>query len=228
MIASTTYRNIGKVKSEILFFTFLICTTLAFSQPNSVTEEDVIKQANELFSNEDYQGALPLYAQLVSVHPAEAEYNYRFGVCTLFGDRHDKKKPIRYLSNAAKSMKDDQMLVYYLGLAYHQNEEYATAMRHFNMYLAKLSPNSTERASILEKVYACLNGLNLSHKRLIADVVSESEFQKDNFHRAYRADQLDGSLVIKPEIFQTSKEKKHGELSFVYMSEPRCALLCWL
>ncbi len=224
MISNATYRNLGKVKSEILFFIFLICSTLVFSQPTNVTEEDVIKQANELFSNDDYQGALPLYAQLVSVHPAEAEYNYRFGVCTLFGDRHDKKKPIRYLTNASKSMKDDQMLVYYLGLAYHQNEEYATAMRHFNMYLAKLSPNSSERANILEKINACLNGLNLSHKRLIAEIVSKSEFQKDNFHRAYRADQFDGSLVLKPEIFQTSKEKKRGELSFVYLSEPRDVL----
>lgn len=85
MISNITYRNLGKVKSEILFFTFLIFTTLAFSQPADVTEKDVIKQANELFSNDDYQGALPLYAQLVSVHPADAEYNYRFGVCTLFG-----------------------------------------------------------------------------------------------------------------------------------------------
>lgn len=224
MTFNTTYRNLGKVKSEILFFTFLLCTALVFSQPANVTEEDVIKQANELFSKDDYQGALPLYAQLVSVHPAEAEYNYRFGVCTLFGDRHDKKKPIRYLTNASKSMKDNQMLVYYLGLAYHQNEEYATAMRYFNMYLAKLSPNSSERATILEKVNACLNGLNLSHKRLISEIVSKSEFQKDNFHRAYRADQFDGSLVIKPEIFQTSKEKKRAELSFVYMSEPRDVL----
>ncbi len=216
-----TYWNLKKVKSVILFFTFFICTILAFSQQANVTEDDIIKQANELFSEEDYQGALPLYAQLVSVHPAEPEYNYRFGVCTLFGDRQDKKKPIRYLTNASKSMKDNQMLVYYLGLAYHQNEEYASAMRYFNMYLAKLSPGSSERAKILEKVNVCLNGLNLSHKRLISEILSKSEFQKDNFHRAYRADQFDGSLVIKPEIFQTNKEKKRAELSFVYISEPR-------
>jgi len=221
MNLKSTYWNLKKVKSGIVFFAFFICTALAFSQQANVTEDDIIKQANELFSEEDYQGALPLYAQLVSVHPAEPEYNYRFGVCTLFGDRHDKKKPIRYLTNASKSMKDNQMLVYYLGLAYHQNEEYATAMRYFNMYLAKLSPNSSERANILEKINVCLNGLNLSHKRLISEVVSKSEFQKDNFHRAYRADQLDGLLVIKPEIFQTNKEKKRAELSFVYISEPR-------
>lgn len=216
-----TYWNLKKVKSVILFFTFFICTILAFSQQANVTEDDIIKQANELFSEEDYQGALPLYAQLVSVHPAEPEYNYRFGVCTLFGDRHDKKKPIRYLTNASKSMKDNQKLIYYLGLAYHQNEEYASAMRYFNMYLAKLSPGSSERANILEKVNICLNGLNLSHKRLISEILSKSEFQKDNFHRAYRADEFNGSLVIKPEIFQTNKEKKRGELSFVYISEPR-------
>ena len=224
MNLKTTYWNLKKTKNGILFFVFFISTILAFSQPANMTEEDVIKQANEMFSKKDYQGALPLYAQLVSVHPAEPEYNYRFGVCTLFGDRHDKKKPIRYLNNASKSMKDNQKLIYYLGLAYHQNEEYATAMRYFNMYLAKLSPGSSERESILEKVNICLNGLNLSHKRLISEIISKSEFKKDNFYRAYRADEFDGSVVIKPEVFQTNKEKKRGELSFVYISEPRDVL----
>ena len=50
---------------------------------------------------------------------------------------------------------------------------------------------------------------------------AKNEFQKDNFHRAYRADELDGDLILKPDNFMTPSEKSAGENSFVYVSEPR-------
>ena len=75
-------------------------------------------------------------------------------------------------------------------------------MKYYNLYLAKLAPNSPERAKILEKVNACVNGLTLEHKHLISEVISKTEFQKDNFHRAYNAEDLNGALVIKPDMFK--------------------------
>jgi hypothetical protein len=121
-------------------------------------------------------------------------------------------------------MTDNQELFYNLGLAFHQNQEFANAMKYYNLYLARLAPNSPERPKILEKVNACLNGLTLEHKHLIAEVVSKTEFQKDNFYRAYKAEDLNGTLVIKPDMFKTGKEKKSGEQSFVFISEPRNVL----
>jgi len=193
---------------------------MTFSQQTGLTEKDIISNAQSLFDKKDYQAAMPLYAQLVSVHPDDPQFNYRFGVCTLFGDRKDKKKPIRYLNNAVQTIKDNQELYYYLGMAYHQNQEFANAMKYFNLYLAKLSSNAPERASVLEKVNACLNGLNLSNKNLVSEIVSTSKFQKDNFHRAYEAQDFNGSLMIKPEIFVSDKERKSGENSFVYLIQP--------
>ncbi|MCD4681936.1 MAG: hypothetical protein K8R86_01525, partial [Bacteroidales bacterium] len=222
---SNVYNKILKVFKPALLLVFIIISSqLVFSQKSDLTENDVIKQAEKLFDAKDYQGAIPLYAQLVSVHPDEPLYNYRFGVCTLFGDRKDKKKPIRYLSYAALSMTNNRELFYNLGLAFHQNQEFANAMKYYNLYLAKLAPNAPERAKILEKVNACVNGLTLEHKHLISEVISKSEFQKDNFHRAYNAEDLNGALVIKPDMFKTSKEKKSGEQSFVFISEPRTVL----
>ncbi|MBM3436505.1 MAG: hypothetical protein FJY07_09860, partial [Bacteroidetes bacterium] len=181
--------------------------------------------AKTLFEKKDYQNALPLYAQLVSVHPENAEYNFCLGVCTLFGDRKDKKKPIRYLNNAAPSMKDNAELNYYLGLAYHQNQEFANAMKYYNLYLSKLTSGAPERALILEKINACLNGLNLIDKNLVSEQISKSNFQKDNFHRGYAAEDLPGSLVIKPDLFQSEKDKKSGEINFVFITQPDNVLL---
>jgi len=222
---SNVFNKILKVfKPVLLLVLIFFLTQLIYGQQSDLTEQDIIKQAEKLFDAKDYQGAIPLYAQLVSVHPDEPLYNYRFGVCTLFGDRKDKKKPIRYLSYAALSMTDNPELFYNLGLAFHQNQEFANAMKYYNLYLAKLAPNAPERAKILEKVNACVNGLTLEHKHLISEIISKSEFQKDNFHRAYKSEDLNGSLVIKPDMFKSGKEKKSGEQSFVFISEPRTVL----
>jgi hypothetical protein len=224
MITRSTTVGIRILRLAIILSILITASFNSFSQQQNLTEDDVITKAKSLFEKKDYQAALPLYAQLVSVHPENADYNFYLGVCTLFGDRKDKKKPIRYLNNAAPSMKDNSELNYYLGLAYHQNQEFANAMKFYNQYLSKLSSGSSERPLILEKINACLNGLNLIDKNLISEIVSSSKFQKDNFHRAYIADDLPGSLVLKPEIFQTDKDKKSGENSYVLLTQSASVL----
>jgi Flp pilus assembly protein TadD len=225
-ISPTTSKNRREMLTSALRHTLTILSllfllTVGYSQNSGLTEEDIIANAQNYFDKENYQEALPLFAQLVSVHPENPEYNYKFGVCTLYGDRSDRRRPIRYLTIALRSIKDDPQLHYHLGIAYYQNQEFADAMKYLNLYLAKLGSDSPERPVILEKVNACLNGMNLEHKNVISDIISTSEFNMDNFHRAYRADEFSGMLILKPEMFLTSKEKKSGENSFVYISDPR-------
>lgn len=206
------------LKGLVLILLFSALNLIA--QESVITENDVIKNADALYAKEDYQGALPLYAQLVSLHSEDPQFNYRFGVCTLFGDRKDKKKPIKYLNTAFQTMKDDKELLYFLGLAYHQNQEWSNAMKFYNLYLAKLTPNAPDRAVVLEKVNSCLNGLTLADKNLISEVVSTSKFQFSNFHRAYAAQDFIGSLMLKPDIFISESERKTGSTSFVYLVHP--------
>ena len=129
------------VRAIILFFLLYAAIAAVQGQESNMTEEDLIRNAQTLFEKQNWSEALPLYAQLVSVHPEKPEYNYKFGVCTLMGDRSDKRRPIRYLTIAYRSMANDPELMYYLGLAYYHNEEFANAMKFFNLYLAKLDAN---------------------------------------------------------------------------------------
>lgn len=211
-------------KNIILCFSLIFAISAIQGQGQNQSEADVLARAEVLYAQNNWQEAMPLYAQLVSVNPEKPEYNYKFGVCTLLGDRSNRRRPIRYLGNAYKTMSASPEINYYLGLAYYQNEEFANAMKYLNIYLGKLDPTSPERAEILEKVNACLNGMNLEHNNHIAEIIEKSEFQKDNFHRAYRADDFEGMLIIKPENFISSQEKNSGNNSYVYISEPRGTL----
>jgi Tfp pilus assembly protein PilF len=214
----------SSIRNRLILFFVLSSYIACYGQGSGLTGEDVIRKAQTLYDQQEYKEAMPLFAQLVSIHPSNPEYNYKFGVCALFGDRSDRRQPIRYLNNALKTKGDDPGLSYHLGLAYYQNQEFSNAMRFFNLYLGKLGPDSRERPPILEKINACLNGLNLEHTNGIDEIISKSEFKTDNFHRAYRADDFNGMLVLKPENFVTPYEKKAGQNSFVFIAEPRNVL----
>ena len=84
------------------------------------TEQQLAKEANELFTSGDFLKAYPLYSQLVSLYPQNADYSYRFGACAIYSDP-DKAKAIQFLNSAAKRNVDDAMVYYYLGKAYHLN-----------------------------------------------------------------------------------------------------------
>ena len=88
------------LKSVLICFV-LVCSFSGFSQ-TAKNEDDLKKQAEKLFENEEYNFAYKLYAQLVSNYPKDPEYNYRLGVCMLYTEP-DKKKPFSYLKIATNT-----------------------------------------------------------------------------------------------------------------------------
>src|ERR1051326_423310 len=75
----------------------------SFSQNVFNSEDDLKKQANKLFEEEEYAKAYPLYSQLLSLYTKDPQYNFRFGACLLYAT-NDKEKAIPYLEFAAKQI----------------------------------------------------------------------------------------------------------------------------
>ncbi len=97
----------------ILFGIFL--TALAAAQGG---DQQVRSKADGLFEQKNYVEALPLYSQLVSLHPTDRVLNYRFGTCLLFGGT-DKDKAIGHLKFAVQDPAIPADAWYWLGRAYH-------------------------------------------------------------------------------------------------------------
>ena len=106
--------RISKMRLSYLFICMAIfqCTH-GYSQIKD--EEDLKKQAEKYFEDEDYNLAYKLFAQLVSLYPKDPNYNYKLGVCMLFTEP-DKKKPYSYLQLATKNPSDapKDALFYYV------------------------------------------------------------------------------------------------------------------
>ena len=187
----------------------------------NASEQDIIKEAAGLFGNEKFVEALPLYAQLVSVHSENAEYNFCYGVCALFANRQDKEQALRFLNKASDLNSSESDLSFYLALAHYQKEDYSSGLKYFTTYLSSSKVNEKFRQKALDAVNACLNGMNLMNEKIFSSISEGKEFSDDNFSRGYLATDISGDLILKPDIFQTETDKQKQEHSYVFLTEPR-------
>ncbi|NOX46230.1 MAG: hypothetical protein GXO89_04550 [Chlorobi bacterium] len=213
-----TLRKLTKIALAIAVL-FAIVNT-ASAQSNS-SEQDIIKKAADFFGNEKFVEALPLYAQLVSVHAENAEYNFCYGVCALFANKKDKEQSLRFLNKAANLNSKETDLDYYLALAHYQKGDYASGLKFFTTYLSSKRVNEKFRQKALDAVNACLNGMNLQNEKWFASISDGQEFSYDNFSRGYPATEISGDLILKPDIFQTEIDKQKHEHTYIFLTEPR-------
>ncbi|MBK6344200.1 MAG: hypothetical protein IPF41_16905 [Flavobacteriales bacterium] len=81
-------------------------------------DQQVRAQADQLFQEQRFAEAMPLYSQLVSLAPSDRTLNYRFGACLLHGSA-DKEQAIGHLKFATDAPTTEPLAWYWLGRAYH-------------------------------------------------------------------------------------------------------------
>ncbi len=205
-----------KFAKKPLVFLLLVLTCPVHSQSPS-SNEDLKKQADNLFQEEDYNRAYKLYSQLVSNFPKDPVYNYKLGVCMIFSEP-DKKKSLPYLKFAAANSENNKELKdvrFYLGKAYHINYLFDEAIKNYNDY--KLTASSTElkKLQVDREIKACSNGKHLLSNLTDLEVISKSELSENDYFRSYK--KIGGKLLVKPEEFKTSADKKKKEKSVVFL-----------
>src|ERR1700749_4961368 len=85
----------------VLLLLFGLSNTAVKAQTSFATEDELKAKATKLFEDDEFEEAYPLYSQLLSIYPKDANYNYRLGVCMLYAS-DDKEKAIPFLEFAAK------------------------------------------------------------------------------------------------------------------------------
>ena len=188
----------------------------AFSQALK-SEADLKKQAGKLFEDEEYIAAYPLYSQLLSLYPKEAEYNYKFGTCMLFSTE-DKEKPITYLERSVKNPEIEKEAYFFLGKAYHLNYRFDDAIRMYNEFKKLGFKPSQAKLQVDKEIDACNNGKKLLKNITDISVVDKKELSENEFYRTYDLSDIGGKLLVKPDDFRTSIDKKKKEKSIVYLT----------
>ena len=188
----------------------LVSPALIVAQDTFKNEEAMVKEADELFRNEEYVKAYEYYQTLLSNHRDNAQYSYRFGVCMMYSDKRDKSKPIKYLEKAAKTQGIDIKVFYFLGRAYHQNYSFNEAEVNYKKYKNTAKSKVVAKYNIDRRIQECENGLALlSHIHLLY-VVNKVEVKESTFYRTYNMNNSGGIVIMKPDELKTKYDRKHN------------------
>ena len=191
----------------------------AIGQASFADEAEFKKHANKLFEDDEFEQAYPLFSQLLSVYPKDPDYNYRFGVCTLFAS-DDKEKAIPFLE-FSENKDVEKEVMYYLAKAYHLNYRFDDAIAEYTKYKKVASANKASKLQVDRQIEMCKNGKQLLHSLKDLSVIEKKEMNKAEFYRAYDISQIGGKLLVKPDEkqFKTAIDKKKKDNSIIYLSK---------
>ncbi|MES2838214.1 MAG: hypothetical protein V4667_11865 [Bacteroidota bacterium] len=200
----------------ILFvWTLSLCFfSSAFGQGKVATEEDIKKTANKNFEEQNYAAALPMYSQLLSLNTKEVLYHYRFGVCNLYAGK-DKTKPISFLEYAAKDPSTDKEVFYHLGRAYHLNYKFGEALTNYIKFKQVAPPKLLEKLDVELQIRMCKNGLELLKNIRGLSVMEKKDLRDADYFRAYDLSKINAKVIVKPDEYKTSIDKKKNESSVI-------------
>lgn len=202
-------------RKALFFMLAVICSLVTYSQ--SVSNEQLKKDALKLFEEEDYVQAYKLYSQLVSNFPKDPDYNFRLGVCMIYSEP-DKKKCLPYLKFAySKPEESPKETKFYLGKAYHINYLFDEAIKYYNEYKKAGSSSQQKKLQVDREIKACAYGKRLLSNLSDLVVINKKQLNEADYFRSYDLKGIGGKLLAKPDDFKTNTDKKKKDKSIVYL-----------
>jgi len=206
-----------------IFGLLLITSQQIYGQSGFRSEGEMKSKAAEYFSKDQFILAFPLYSQLLSLDPKNAELNYRFGVCLMYTDRSDTEAPIKYLEKAINKV-TDIAFYYHLAVAYQNNYFFTDAIYNYRKYLQLARNKARKDYEVSRKIAMCQNGMNMMKAADDLYVMQKSEVERKAFYRSYELVDFGGRFLNLPEEFLSKADLKNSEEKVTYFN-PKAKLL---
>lgn len=154
-------------RSTLFLFCILVLVIHchAFSQMKNEKLNEKLSKADELFDHKNYLMAIPIYKDLLKKEPDNKYIKPRLAVCYL-NTNQNRAEPIKLLEEITKDEKTDIENWYYLGLAYHLNNQIEKAIEAFEKYIS-LKPKKSDIEKAKKKIEECNNA-----KKLMANPIN--------------------------------------------------------
>ncbi len=204
-----------KIVKKALVFLMMLISCPVFTQ--NLPVEEIKKEANKLFDEEEYAKAYKPYSQLVANYPKDPEYNFKLGVCMIYAEP-DKKKCLPYLQFAAKNKTDNIKDVhFYLGKACHINYLFDEAIKNYSEFKKTASGARQKKLQVDREIAACDFGKKLLTNLTDLVVLSKKQLSEADYFRSYDLKDIGGKLLAKPDEFKSAADKKKKDKSIVFL-----------
>lgn len=162
------------------------------------------KEADELYLDEVYASALPIYLKLDILKPENPEINYKIAICYLHSAT--KGKAAAYLLKAQQFDKKHEFedINYYLGVSYHYGLEFDKAIETYEKYKLLLKPNQEYTKDVTRIVNKYISNCHAA-KNLVKNPV---KVNIENLGMKVNSASEEGYPVITPDdktLFFSSK-----------------------
>ncbi|MDR2955732.1 MAG: tetratricopeptide repeat protein [Prevotella sp.] len=204
------------MKSAIIY---IIISLFSFSTLHAQT----LAEARELYTQGDFEKALPVFEKELAAKPNDVNLNHWYGVC-LYETGGDRVKAEESLLIAAKKNVQDSF--YYLGLIYTEEFRFTEAEENFNKYETLLTKKKPKKKDEIDKQEADLARLGSNRKttsrlkRMVSNtediqIIDSVVVDKKNFLSAYKLSHSSGRLDYFNTVFTANKDIE----SVVYFNE---------
>lgn len=196
-------------KTYILIAGLLLTTLGAFAQnvefdkANFKDDKDGLKEAKGNIKEGDkiyeqgaifFKEAIPYYEKANAFNPDNAVLNYKLGECYLFSVFKSKAKDhLLKAINLQPSI--DPRINYYLGQAYHLNNEFDRAIDFYTKYRASVQ-EPWEREDIQLRIQQCNNGKKIVKKPIRVFIDNLGSNVNTKFHEYGAVISADESVII--------------------------------
>lgn len=180
---------------------------------NGNSEQQVEEKAFAFFDSENYESALPLYEQLISVYPQDGEYNYYLGVCKTELNT-DLLEAIDHLKIAARKNVSNSTY-YYLGRAFHMTYQFHSAIRYYRKFCEKYKRKAEGIERLIEM---CQNGLALVNTHYKIPTVKKQVVDRLEFFHNYDIKGFEDRLEKKVKQLY-SKYDKGGDKEITVLAK---------
>ncbi|MDG1331565.1 MAG: OmpA family protein [Crocinitomicaceae bacterium] len=196
-------------KTYILIAGLLLTTVGAFAQnvefdkANFKDDKEGLKEAKNNIKDGDkmyeqgaifFKEAIPFYEKANAFNPDNALLNYKLGECYLFSVYKSKAKD--HLLKAVKLQPSiDPRINYYLGQAYHLNNEFDRAKDFYTKYRATIQ-DSWERDDIQLRIQQCNNGKKIVKNPIRVFIDNLGSNVNSEYHEYGAVISADESVII--------------------------------
>lgn len=193
----------------------LILTVCTGNAQSSKQGDEVLQRAEQLFEEERFAEAYPLFSQLVSLKPNDPNVNFKFGATALYAGVA-KEKAVKHISFALKKGCDDPRAWFYLGKAHHLNYDFAKAEDAYSKYLEKVSPKEKKPLPAQRNLQMCRQGGKLLSNIRDVVVLEKTEAADSDFFRYYNLEEIGGRVLRTPDELLSKFDKKAGLVSVMH------------
>ena len=197
-------RNIPRTLSSIAVFLIVFLTVKGQEEADL---KKLFVEAESYFLFEEYSDALPLYQRVLRAEPENYNVIYKIGICYL-NDIYQKEKSIGYLMQASEhtnpkykqeSYKEKMAPVeayYYLGQAYHVNNQLQKALETYKYFKSIADPAEYDIELVNEDIRACEYAMKLMATPVYFHPVNLGEKINSRFEESNPIISGDGKTLV--------------------------------